>query len=218
MGTARRLAATLVVGALASSMGALWVRQAERADAIIDDPSLEGPVPIAPLATLVPPPTTAPPAPVITDPRVTRAARPVRVPANPRQAEPLIELGTIEIPRIGLVHRVYEGISLTTIDQGPGHWPGTAFPGQVGNAVFAGHRVTHSRPFRNIDQLQPGDEVIFDIGGARTVYEMTGSEVVTPKALEIVNPTPTPTATLFACHPPGSARYRYVVRLALRGG
>ena len=27
--------------------------------------------------------------------------------------------------------------------------------------------------------------------------------------------TPTPTATTFACHPPGSARYRYVVDLAL---
>jgi len=52
----------------------------------------------------------------------------------------------------------------------------------------------------------------------RSVYEMTGSQVVTPKALDIVNPTPTPTATLFACHPPGSAKFRYVVRLALKGG
>src|SRR3712207_8743422 len=44
-------------------------------------------------------------------------------------------------------------------------WPGTAFPGETGNAVFAGHRVTHSHPFRHIDKLVPGDEVFFTING-----------------------------------------------------
>lgn len=214
----RRLSAVLVVGVLISTGGSLWLRQSDRAEAVVDDPGLRGAVPSVPLTTApASSTTTVVPAPVVTDTRVTRSTTPVRVPANPRQREPLIEIGTIEIPKIGLTHRLFEGISLTTIDQGPSHWPGTALPGQVGNAVFAGHRVTHSRPFRNIDQLQAGDEVIFNIGGARTVYEMTGSQVVTPKALDIVNPTPTPTATLFACHPPGSARYRYVVRLALKG-
>ena len=214
----RRLSAVLVVGVLVSTGGSLWLRQSDRAEAVVDDPGLRGAVPSVPLTTApASSTTTVVPAPVVTDTRVTRSTTPVRVPVNPRQREPLIEIGTIEIPKIGLTHRLFEGISLTTIDQGPSHWPGTALPGQVGNAVFAGHRVTHSRPFRNIDQLQAGDEVIFNIGGARTVYEMTGSQVVTPKALDIVNPTPTPTATLFACHPPGSARYRYVVRLALKG-
>jgi len=214
----RRLSAILVVGVLISTGGSLWLRQSDRAEAVVDDPGLRGAVPSVPLTTApASSTTTVVPAPVVTDTRVTRSTTPVRVPVNPRQREPLIEIGTIEIPKIGLTHRLFEGISLTTIDQGPSHWPGTALPGQVGNAVFAGHRVTHSRPFRNIDQLQAGDEVIFNIGGARTVYEMTGSQVVTPKALDIVNPTPTPTATLFACHPPGSARYRYVVRLALKG-
>ncbi|MGH9157044.1 MAG: class E sortase [Acidimicrobiales bacterium] len=215
----RRLSAILIVGALLSTGGSLWLRQSERAEAVVDDPSLAGVVPtIAPTtAPLVTTTTAAPPPPlVVADTRVTRSTRPVSVPTNARQREPLIEIGTIEIPRIGLTHRIFHGISLSSIDEGPSHWPGTAFPGEVGNAVFAGHRVTHSRPFRNIDQLQPGDEVIFTIGGVRSVYEVTGSEVVTPKALEIVNPTPTPTATLFACHPPGSARYRYVVRLAMK--
>ena len=82
--------------------------------------------------------------------------------------------------------------------------------------MFAGHRVTHSHPFRNIDQLVAGDEVIFTVDGVRSTYVVTGSEVVTPKALHIVDQTPTPTATLFACHPPGSARFRYVVHLSLR--
>jgi sortase A len=109
------------------------------------------------------------------------------------------------------------GISLRNIDQGPSHWPGTALPGEKGNAVFAGHRVTHTHPFRNIDQLVQGDEVFFTIGGVRSRYLVTGHEVVSPSRLDIVNPTTTPTATLFACHPPGSAKQRYVVHLALAG-
>ncbi len=137
------------------------------------------------------------------------------VPSDPYAPEPLVEIGTIEIPKLSLAHRLYRGISLRTIDHGPSHWPGSAVPGQRGNAVFAGHRVTHSRPFRNLDQLVPGDQVYFTVGGVRSIYAVTGHEIVTPDGMHIVEPTPTPTATLFACHPPGSARYRYVVRLGL---
>lgn len=146
---------------------------------------------------------------------VDRPARPITPPKDSYAPEPIQEIGTIDIPKIGLHHRIFHGVTLRNIDQGPSHWPGTAFPGENGNAVFAGHRVTHSHPFRNIDQLVNGDEVFFTVNGVRTTYVVTGHEVVTPSALWIVQPTPTPTATLFACHPPGSARQRYVVRLAL---
>ncbi|MGI8686817.1 MAG: class E sortase [Acidimicrobiales bacterium] len=210
MGTTRRLAIVLCIGLFGSSLGALWVQQAGGASAEPDDPTLSAAEPLATTTTAAvtttAPPVTAAPAP----------AAPVRVPKDPYAAEPLVEIGTIEIPKIGLTHRVFEGISLRTIDHGPSHWPGTAMPGQVGNAVFAGHRVTHSRPFRNIDQLVAGDEVIFTINGVRSTYVVSGSEVVTPDALRIVDQTPTPTATLFACHPPGSAKFRYVVHLSLR--
>ncbi|MGI8759602.1 MAG: sortase domain-containing protein, partial [Acidimicrobiales bacterium] len=57
--------------------------------------------------------------------------------------------------------------------------------------------------------------VIFTVDGRRSTYRVTGNEVVTPDAMRIVEQTPAPTATLFACHPPGSAQYRYVVKLAL---
>jgi sortase A len=146
-----------------------------------------------------------------------QTTRPVDVPDDPYAREPLVELGLIEIPKIGLRHRLFQGITLGTIDRGPAHWPGSAYPGQIGNAVIAGHRVTHSKPFRHIDRLVPGDEVSFVVNGTRTVYRVTGHEVVTPKDTWIANPTPGATATLFACHPPGSAKLRYVVRLVLAG-
>jgi sortase A len=122
------------------------------------------------------------------------------------------QIGTIEIPKINLVHPIFEGVDETVIHWGPGHWPGSAMPGKVGNAVFAGHRVTHTRPFYDIDLLNPGDEIIVHTADGTFTYRITGHQIVTPKDLWIVNPTPTATITIFACHPKHSAAQRYVVR------
>jgi sortase A len=146
----------------------------------------------------------------------TTTEGPIDAPKNPYQAEPHIVLGRIEIPKLGLDVPLNEGLSLVSIDRGPSHWPGTAMPGgTTGNVVVAGHRVTHTRPFRHIDTLVPGDQIIFIVQGWRSVYEVTGHEVVTPKRTDIAIPTEDPQATLFACHPPGSARYRYVIHSKL---
>ena len=182
----------------------------------------------------LPPPPPDPPAPVVElpselvaqvkrppvpeiQPPTTPAPVPLEEPVEPDDdaAEPHVVIGTIEIPRLGMSRPLNQGIALSSIDRGPSHWPGTALPGVNGNVVIAGHRVTNGAPFRNIDQLEPGDEVILTAEGRRAVYRVTGSEVVTPDAMRIVDQTPDATGTLFACHPPGSARYRYVVKLGL---
>jgi sortase A len=106
---------------------------------------------------------------------------------------------------------MFEGIGLDVLAGGPGHWPGTAMPGDPGNAVVAGHRVTHTHPFLDIDQLQTGDQVIFTTAAGRFVYAITESFVVTPDATWIANPTPDSTMTLFACHPKHQKTHRYVV-------
>lgn len=201
----RRLLLVLVTGMLLSASAAAVVQV--RGDDVrpVDDN------PVA-LVSVVPPTTVPPPVDAST---TTTLQAPVPPPADPYEEEPIVEIGTIDIPKIGLTHRLFHGISMRNIDKGPSHWPGSAMPGEVGNAVFAGHRVTKTRPFRHIDKLAIGDEVVFTVHGVRSVYAVTESFVVTPKRLDIVDPTPTATATLFACHPPGSARERYVVRLAL---
>ena len=157
----------------------------------------------------VPPTTVTSAAPAAA---VTPRTKPVAPPADERAPSPIVKIGEIRIPKIGLVHPVYEGVTLTVIDNGPGHWPGSALPGQVGNSVFAGHRVTHSRPFRNVDKLVPGDEIIFVMQNGTFTYKVTKQEIVKPTDTWIVNPTPTATLTLFACHPPGSAAKRIVIR------
>ena len=88
-------------------------------------------------------------------------------------------------------------------------------PGDVGNVVVGGHRVSHDKPFRNIDKLVDGDEVVFTTDAGRFVYTVVSTEVVTPDAIRIIDQTPDHTATLFACTPPGSTSHRLVVHLAL---
>jgi sortase A len=88
-------------------------------------------------------------------------------------------------------------------------------PGEVGNVVVAGHRTSHDAPFRDLDQLVAGDVVEFTTAAGLIEYTVTGTQIVDPDAIWIVDPTDTPTATLFACHPPGSTRQRIVVNLEL---
>lgn len=137
------------------------------------------------------------------------------IPADDYAPEPVVEIGTMEIPAIGLRHRIFQGVTLHNIDRGPSHWTGSALPGEMGNTVFAAHRATHGEPFRHIDALDPGDKVIFTVDGARSTYEVTAHLVVAPSDSWIADQTHDYTGTLYACHPVGSAAERYVVRLKL---
>jgi sortase A len=158
--------------------------------------------------------TTTTPAPTTTTtvvPRGEQATTPIAPPLDTRAAEPVIEMGRVAIPKLGVDMVMYEGIRLSTLDYGPGHWPGTALPGEIGNVVVAGHRTSKHKVFRNIDQLVPGDQIVFTDAAGEHVYAVTYTEIVGPEAVWIVDPTATPTVTLFACHPPGSTRERIVV-------
>ena len=177
-------------------------------------------------ATTIAPPTTIPPttAPTTTTTTTTSSTtttlpqqltQPVAPPQDARGAENNPPIGRIAIPRVGLDVQLEHGIRLTTLDRGPGHWPGTAMPGEIGNVVIAGHRTSHGAEFRHLDQLEPGDEVLFSTATGEHTYVVTGTQIVKPDALWIVDPTATPTATLFACHPLGSTAERIVVNLAL---
>lgn len=161
------------------------------------------PLKTTPVTTEAPTPTTTPKLPI------------PHAPPAPRAKEPVVELGSIEIPRLGLDTTLFEGITLNTLDRGPGHWPGTAMPGALGNVVVGGHRTSKDRPFRHLERLAPGDEVILTTNQGRFVYLVTRTEIVTPESIWIVDQTNAYTATLFACHPVGSTKERIIVFLEL---
>ena len=164
------------------------------------------------------PSTTAPPAPSTTPVAAPALPQPENAPADPYADTPDIVHGTLSLPTIGMSQQLHEGVTLTAIDRGPSHWPGTAMPGQLGNVVVAGHRVTHTKPFYDLDKLAPGDPLVFTMNDGTTwTYELTSTEIVTPDAMYIVDQLPDHTATLFACHPKHSAAQRIVAHFRLVG-
>lgn len=140
---------------------------------------------------------------------------PDALPENPYAPTPQVVVGTIEIPKLGVTADLQEGMTLTAINRGPGWWPGTAMPGELGNVVVAGHRTTYSRPFYRLNELEQGDQVIFTTDAGRFVYEVRGVIVVPEAWIDIAAQSYAHTATLFACHPPGSAVERIVAKLRL---
>ena len=127
----------------------------------------------------------------------------------------------LRIPRLGADYArpVLEGTSLDILQEGVGHYTGTAAPGAVGNFAVAGHRTTYGRPFHDIDRLRPGDKVIVETAQAYSVYVVRRHEIVDPTAVRVIAPVPDkpgakPTGrwmTMTACHPKYSAAQRYVV-------
>jgi len=164
--------------------------------------STQAPIPVP---TVGPPPPTTVPLP-----------RPVAPPPDDGSRDPEVQLGRLAIPAIGVDSPMFEGIRLPTFDLGPGHWPGSAMPGQIGNMIIGGHRTAANADFRNIDQLGAGDEVIVTTAdGTAFTYIVQSTEIVDPFAARVLNQTPEKTATLFACHPPGSIKQRIVAHLTL---
>jgi sortase A len=198
------VAGLLVLAGCASAEGSEMVGQelgaATLAAYAAEWPGLNAP-PSTTTTTTEPPPPELPPLPV-----------PEPVPANPYQAEePDRTVGHIAIPRLGVDEPLHEGMSLTMINRGPSHWPGSALPGQVGNMVIAGHRTTYSRPFYDLDLVQPGDEMVIHHDGVTYTYVADRTEIVDDAAMWIIDQSYGFTATTFACHPKGSARQRIVV-------
>jgi sortase A len=123
-------------------------------------------------------------------------------------------IGIIEIPAIGVTKYVVAGVETSDLKKGPGHYPNTPFPGELGNAAIAGHRTTYGEPFRQLDELAVGDSVVVtDLVGRRFTYLVTGQQIVTPKdswVVDTVDPT-IATLTLTTCHPEFSAKQRLIV-------
>jgi sortase (surface protein transpeptidase) len=164
--------------------------------------------------------------------------------SEPREVAVGEAFAVLHIPRLGLDYSrvVLEGTAEDQLRQGPGHYVGTALPGQRGNVALAGHRVGKGSPFLDLDRVRPGDPIVVETADTWFVYRVLGDratgaftgdpsgipgqEIVSPSAVEVISPTPdTPAGTaasgsyltLTTCHPRFSARQRLVVHAALDG-
>ncbi|HSD23828.1 MAG TPA: sortase [Solirubrobacterales bacterium] len=120
-------------------------------------------------------------------------------------------IGRIKIDRIGLDMVVVQGTDTSSLQKGPGHYENTPLPGQPGTVAIAGHRTTYLAPFRQIDEIKPGDEIRIEMPYAAFTYVMQRHEVVDPSDVGILKPVGFDQLVLTACHPPYSAAHRYAV-------
>jgi sortase A len=139
------------------------------------------------------------------------------LPVAPPMTDPPIgsAVGELSIPKIGLSMVVVEGTGVAQLQAGPGHYPTTPLPGEMGNAAIAGHRTTYLHPFYNLDALAPGDPITVVTLQGIFLYRVTASLVVSPTDVSVVDQTLTPTLTLTTCNPRYSASQRLVVHAAL---
>jgi sortase A len=132
-------------------------------------------------------------------------------------------IGRIRIDRIGLDTVVVEGTDTESLRKGPGHYTlaqdvasdsrgdGSAFPGQGKTVGIAGHRTTYLAPFRRINEIEDGDEIVLELPYATFTYAVQKHEIVEPTDVEIVRNVGYDRLVLTACHPLYSAAERWAV-------
>lgn len=143
--------------------------------------------------------------------RAALPASPSPTDMTPPPPPPGDAVAIIKVPRIGLDRVVVEGVALSDLRRGPGHYPGTPFPGELGNAAIAGHRTTYGAPFNRLEELQPGDRILVTTVRSTFTYRVIETKVVKPSAFEVLAPTKDARLTLTTCNPKYSARQRLVV-------
>lgn len=150
-----------------------------------------------PAPAVAPAPTNTP------APLPTETARPVVLPS----ATPMPR-ASIFLPTTGVtapVIEVYldgESWDVKSLGQNAGHLQGTAWFGETGNIVLAGHvELPDGRAgiFAGIGELNLGDPVILTLNEAQQRYSVASIKKVAPDDLSVLYPTEDDQLTLITC-------------------
>lgn len=108
-------------------------------------------------------------------------------PAPPREGD---ALAVLRIPRFGSGFHpvIVEGVASKDLAKGPGHFPGTAMPGETGNFAVAGHRTGWGDPFKRLPELKRGDTIRVEWQGKSYSYHVTQTKVIKPTDAAAANP------------------------------
>jgi LPXTG-site transpeptidase (sortase) family protein len=145
----------------------------------------------------------------------TTSTGPALIPASqvvpvPPEGSPVAKL---QIPAIGLDEIVVSGTAESDLAEGPGHYVGTAAPGQAGNVAIAGHRTTNGAPFNRLGQLALGDKIFLTtLAGERLTYQVSQAPVpVSPSDVTVLDDFSDNRITLTTCNPEYSSTQRLIV-------
>jgi sortase A len=156
---------------------------------------------------------TQSPAPPTSNPKeLARAARGWRL--HLKKGDPV---GRIEMPTLHRKYVVVQGTDAGTLRKGPGHYPKTNLPGEGGTVAIAGHRTTYLAPFRTVNKLKPGQQIVLDMPYGKFTYAVEKTQIVPPTQVSVVKRVPgAERLVLSACHPLYSASKRIIIFARLR--
>ena len=107
----------------------------------------------------------------------------------------------IAIPAIGIDAPIVQGDGWEQLKKGVGQHVGTTNPGQSGNVVLSAHNDIFGEIFRNLDRLKSGDIVTLYTAQNAYNYVVSGTNIVEPTQVEVMESTNQPTLSLISCYP-----------------
>jgi sortase A len=113
---------------------------------------------------------------------------------------------------------VVQGDGWEQLKKGVAQHIGSSDPGVSGNLVLSAHNDIFGELFRDLDRLQPGDEIVVSTATREYVYRVTGLRIVEPTEVSVMEPTSNATITLISCYPYLIDTQRIVVFAVLTEG
>lgn len=123
----------------------------------------------------------------------------------------------IQIPAIGVDAPVVQGDGWEQLKKGVGQHVGSANPGENGNVVLSAHNDIFGEIFRDLDRLNPGDEITIFTNQRPYTFLVTNTRIVDPTQVDAMDPTSQPSVTLISCYPYMVDDQRIVVSARLKG-
>ena len=143
---------------------------------------------------------------------------PVIMAKNKNLTPPYYEF-KVSIPKIGL-QSANTLVYSDHFEENLAHLPGSALPGEKGNAFVTGHSMlpklsskSSKAFFAKLPDVKKGDDIVVDALGQRYVYKVTELKIVDPKDISVITPPDSNGRyiSLMTCVPPGFNTKRLVV-------
>jgi len=83
--------------------------------------------------------------------------------------------GVLTIPKLGVTAPVESGTSDSVLAVAVGHFDSSPWPGMAGESALLAHDVSY---FAQIDQLQPGDRILYRSGCVTDTFDVVGHRIV----------------------------------------
>ncbi len=145
------------------------------------------------------------PAPIALGVRLQSVAAPPLPTPGPRSPTRLI------IPAINVDWPIVPGDGWEELKLGIGHHVGSANPGERGNFILSGHNDIYGEPFRDLEKVEIGKEILVYAGPNAYRYVVKAKRVVVPADLSVLAPSRNPIITLITCTPYRVDTHRAIV-------